>query len=400
MLAYTSLKARAAINGDYIDSNGPWNAMIEDGDLIYAPPGTSNILGMVKVRVNPARGYRTTGILSVGSTSLRVTGVNQTKLGKNSLVVYNGDYVNNVPPKGQVTIVLRSGKIYKIYPKGAPVSKLSGTVVQLTGTLAGRARTLAINTKVKLTLGAPPKYETRMVADTLITKGTISNSKYSILFDAVNSNLLSSNSATVFDSEFTSVTQSGKVTLRLDADENGKLTVTNIYDHGYFGRVNYGGYLVQVDAAQAQTALKFKVGESVTVSKSYSSRYGFNFVNAGGRGPRLIENGKFVWSCTIHNTEFRPRTAIGWDDDGQIWLMTSSRGEDAFDMGMRQGGSSTDQIGHWLLSLGATQAFLLDGGGSTTMQIKDPEDGWQRFDLPNTAWYRGVSNAYTLQTKN
>ena len=69
-------------------------------------------------------------------------------------------------------------------------------------------------------------------------------------------------------------------------------------------------------------------------------------------------------------------------------------------MGMRQGGSSTDQIGHWLQALGATQAFLLDGGGSTTMQIKDPEDGWQRFDLPDTAWYRGLSNAFTLQTKN
>ncbi len=400
MLVYTSFNAKAAINGDYIDGQGPWNAMIEDGELIYAPPGSSNVVGMVRVKVNAARGYRSTGLITVGAKSFRVTGVNQLKLGKESVVVYKSDFVNSLTPKGQATFVFRSGQLYKVYPYGASVSKRMGTVVQVTGAFASRVRSLTAKSKVKYTLGVIPKYETRMASDTLTARGTVSNANYSLTFDVLNSNYLSNSAATLFDSEFTNVTQSGKVTIRIEPDDLGRLLVKNVYDHGYFGKVNYGGYLLQVDSAQARTALKFKVNDEVTVTRSYTSKSRFNFVNAAGRGPRLVENGKFVWSCSIHSTDFRPRTALGWNEDGQIWFITSSRGEDAYDMGMRQGGSSTDQIGHWLQALGATQAFLLDGGGSTTMQIKDPEDGWQRFDLPDTAWYRGLSNAFTLQTKN
>ena len=400
MLVYTSFNAKAAINGDYIDGQGPWSAMIEDGELIYAPPGTSNVVGMVRVKVNPARGYRSSGLITVGTKSFRVTGVNQLKLAKESVVVYQSDFVNTLTPKGQATFVFKAGQLYKVYPYGASVSKRMGTVVQVTGAFASRVRTLVAKAKVKTSLGPVPKYETRMASDSLTARGTVSNANYSLNFDVLNSNYLSNSAATLFDSEFANVTQSGKVTIRIEPDEFGRLLVKNVYDHGYFGKVNSGGYLLQVDSAQTRTALKFKVNDEVTITRSYTSKSRFNFVNAAGRGPRMVENGKFVWSCTIHSTDFRPRTALGWNEDGQIWLITSSRGQDAYDMGMRQGGSSTDQIGHWLQALGATQAFLLDGGGSTTMQIKDPEDGWQRLDLPDTAWYRGLSNAFTLQTKN
>jgi len=82
-----------------------------------------------------------------------------------------------------------------------------------------------------------------------------------------------------------------------------------------------------------------------------------------------------------------------------VWLITSSRGENANDNGMRMGGSATDQIGLWLQQLGATDAVLLDGGGSTTMEIKHPEDGWQRFDLPDEAWYRSLANAFAIKSK-
>jgi hypothetical protein len=77
--------------------------------------------------------------------------------------------------------------------------------------------------------------------------------------------------------------------------------------------------------------------------------------------------------------------------------MASSRGQDAADMGMRQGGSTADQMARWLMSLGATDAVLLDGGGSTTMEINDPDSNWQRFDLPDSAWYRSLSNAFSIE---
>jgi hypothetical protein len=100
----------------------------------------------------------------------------------------------------------------------------------------------------------------------------------------------------------------------------------------------------------------------------------------------------------VHSKDFRPRSAIGWNQDGQVWLMASSRGADAADMGMRQGGSTADQMARWLMSLGATDAVLLDGGGSTTMEIKEPAANWKRFDLPDSAWYRALSNAFSIES--
>jgi hypothetical protein len=52
------------------------------------------------------------------------------------------------------------------------------------------------------------------------------------------------------------------------------------------------------------------------------------------------------------------------------------------------------------MSLGATDAVLLDGGGSTTMQINRPDIGWQRFDLPDGAWWRELANAFSIDRKN
>ena len=80
--------------------------------------------------------------------------------------------------------------------------------------------------------------------------------------------------------------------------------------------------------------------------------------------------------------------------------MTSSRGYDAYDFGYRQGGSTSSQMAMWLMSLGATDAVLLDGVGSTTMQINKPDIGWQRFDLPDGSWWRELANAFSIDKKN
>ena len=166
---------------------------------------------MVRVNVNPSRGYRSTGLITVGNKWFRVTGVNQLRLGKESVVVYKSNFVGELTPKGQATFVFRSGKLYKVYRYGAAISTKLGTVVQVTGAFASRVRALVAKAKVKYTLGPVPKFENRMASDTISAKGTVSNANYTINFDVLNSNYLSPNAATLFDSEFVDVTQSGKV---------------------------------------------------------------------------------------------------------------------------------------------------------------------------------------------
>ena len=399
MLSYLDYQAIASINGDYMDGNGPYSAMIQDSELLYAPVGQTQVLGMVRTKVDPTKGYRSSGRVTVGNKVILLTGVNQLAPSKEAAVIYKQNFMHPTTPKGDATFIFRYGKLYKMYPHGASVGTKLGLVVQVWGSQASKVRALVARSKATYTLGATPSYENRMQADTISAAGSISNSTTTLSFDGINSNLLS-NGATLFDGNFGGTTQSGQVALRIGPDSQGRLVVKNVYDHGYYAKVDQGYYMIQANGSASRVALKFKVNDVVNITRSYRTSANSNFINAAGRGPRLIQNGKFTWICSQHTTDFRPRSAIGWNEDGQVWLITSSRGEDAADMGMRQGGSSTDQIGHWLLALGATEGFLLDGGGSTTMEINDQSSGWKRFDLPDSAWYRGLANAFALKTKN
>ncbi len=401
-LSEANPRAIASINGDYFDfdTNIPWNAMIDAGTLTYSPASETGVIGMAQKRVDPARGYRTTGTLTVATKKFSVTGVNQLSPGSESMVVYLPNSYRPVPPKGDATVLIKNGKIYRVYPNGAAINVRTGTVIQARGAIAKVLGRLKLTTKIKLVLANPPQYETRMAADKIKTVGSIANSATTMMFDAVNYKSVSANGATVFDTSFTNTPTRARTTLRIGKDELGRQVVKNVYTLGAGITAGSGELVVQANGNSANLARRFRAGDLVTINYTYQAEAKSNFITAAGRGPRLVQNSKFVWICSQHSKEFRPRTAIGWDQDGKIWLITSSRGQDAADFGYRQGGSTADQIGHWLQSLGATDAILLDGGGSTTMVIKNPASSWQRFDIPDSGWYRDLASGYGFLTKD
>lgn len=398
-LSQGSELALGSLNGDYFDGNGPWNAMIENSEVSYSPPGTSGVVGMALHKVVPSKGYRSTGTLTIGTKKYQVTGVNQPNPGSESLVVYGALSGTQIPVKGQTTIVLRAGAIYKIYPKGAAINVALGTVIQVRGAFASELAKLRAKTKVKLSLARAPLYETQMAADSIKTAGSISNNNATLIFESVNYANQSVTGATLFDENFSGKPYKATATLRLALDDLGRYYVKNVYRTGASIAVQSGELIVQARGSAALSVKKFKAGDLVVVKAGYQSNDKTSFISAAGRGPRLVENGKFIWVCAQHAKDYRPRSAIGWNDDGKVWLVASSRGQDAVDLGFRQGGSSSDQIGHWLMALGATNAVLLDGGGSTTVEIKNPATGWQRMDIPDSGWYRELANAFSIQVK-
>lgn len=391
--------AVATINSDYFDQNGPWNAMVEGGALSYSIPQPSGVVGVERVLVNRSTGYRAQGVLTLGTVKYPITGVNQVSPGADSIVVYKTNFVSPATPAGDLTFVVQSGRVTKIYPKGASALTSAGIIIQVRGNWVADLSKIAVKSRASVNLGSTPRYETRMAADSIISSATVSGRNAVLRITALNYGQVGSNDATLYSDSYSNWTQGGQVTLRILPNLSGLYYIANVYTNGYNTPVDSGGYIVQARGSSAQTAKLFRVGDRVTIAKTYSADGGSNFISAAGRGPRLVQNGKFVWVCAMHNLDFRPRSAIGWNQDGQVWFMTSSRGMDADDMGMRQGGSSSDQMGHWLMSLGATDAVLLDGGGSTTMEVKDPYVGWQRFDLPDSAWYRAIANAFVISPK-
>jgi hypothetical protein len=400
VLADSNPKTMASLNGDYFDSRGPWNAMVEGGKIIYSPPGESGVIGLSRYRVSDARGYRSTGTLTIGTRKFNITGVNQLEPGATSLVVYRSNFIRPLTPKGQVTFQIKSGKISKIYPAGAAISSKAGTVVQVRGYLAPIIAKMKAKTTVRISLPPVPQYEDRMSADNVTSAGSISSKSNTLVFDSVNFPNLSTTGSTLFDSNYVGTTRAGRTTIRISPDAQGNQIVRSVRS-GIATKVDLGGFVIQAKSSSASlTASRFRVGDVVTVSRSFISESKSQFVSAAGRGPRIVQGSKMVWVCALHNKEHRPRSAIGWNQDGQVWLITSSRGYDAFDFGYRQGGSTSSQMAQWLLSLGATDAVLLDGGGSTTMQINLPDVGSQRFDLPDVAWWRELANAFSIERKN
>lgn len=108
-----------------------------------------------------------------------------------------------------------------------------------------------------------------------------------------------------------------------------------------------------------------------------------------GHGGRLLRDGQVTRECLFPGSLLRPRTALAWNGAGEAWLAVVTNGLDDPPSGMRVGGAAVTAVGRWLASLGATDAVLLDGGGSTIM-LRDTLRGPRRVDLPASTYRRPV----------
>ena len=107
-------------------------------------------------------------------------------------------------------------------------------------------------------------------------------------------------------------------------------------------------------------------------------------VYAVGGGPRLVRDGKI--DVTSQQEQFKadvaigraPRTAIGVTDDGKL-LLVAVTGRQAY----HSVGVTLEELADIMVELGAKDAMNLDGGGSSTMVVRDfvmntPSDGRER----------------------
>jgi exopolysaccharide biosynthesis protein len=91
-----------------------------------------------------------------------------------------------------------------------------------------------------------------------------------------------------------------------------------------------------------------------------------------GGGPQLVGNGKSTTASETagYATDFyqqrHPRTAIGWRKDGTLILVTVDGRQPQRSVGM-----TIEELAGLMLELGCVEALNMDGGGSTTMVVKD-----------------------------
>ena len=87
---------------------------------------------------------------------------------------------------------------------------------------------------------------------------------------------------------------------------------------------------------------------------------------------RILQNGRPMDGLT--NPELHPRTAIGYSKNGKFLFIVVVDGRQPF----YSQGSTLAELADLMLQLGAHDAMNLDGGGSSTLAIRD-EDGKTRI---------------------
>ena len=100
--------------------------------------------------------------------------------------------------------------------------------------------------------------------------------------------------------------------------------------------------------------------------------------------------------CSDYESLLRPRSAIAWNAEGQIWVLASSSGRPDRDDGMRHGGTTKEELTRVARSLGADTAVILDGGGSTALFAKVGGQA-RRLDMPRDSWVRPVPVVWMMR---
>lgn len=141
---------------------------------------------------------------------------------------------------------------------------------------------------------------------------------------------------------------------------------------------------------------RLRLGQEVTVRLEQRADLGGVVYRAAlGRGPRVLEGGVNVADCTtVESTATRPRTGIGWRDDGSTVIFMTVNASRVAPLG--DAGMTHHQAAAALLAAGATDGVLVDGGGSTTMEVRRRLSlAPVRFDQ-RRSYERPVPNSYTL----
>ncbi len=135
------------------------------------------------------------------------------------------------------------------------------------------------------------------------------------------------------------------------------------------------------------------VGTTVTLSTAAASEEWNDVEYAVGALYSLVEYGAVAAGLP---SGVNPRTAIGLKADGSLVLYTVDGRRSGYSIG-----ASLTQVAQRMIELGCVSALCLDGGGSTTLSVTEPDE-WtaKTINRPSDGGERSVSNQIFLVASN
>jgi hypothetical protein len=388
------------VNGDFFDfsSRMLYSAVARGSQLTYSPQARSKVLGIRSVTASSKTGVLKSAIVKSGSKKYTISGLNLPVLTGSKTIAYSSSYASASLPAAAASILVISGKVKTVYQHGTTIRPRSGYVFSAVGSAATNLKKLKVG--AAFSYRAPAGRIPELSRDFLTSSGTITNSAGTVLANISAVNFWSQSylsGAVVFDENYDATPTRGSATAVVAA--NG--VVTKFYASGSSQSIPSGGKVIQFYGTAQNKISGFVVGSSVTIKRGFTTSSGNSYETVFGIGATLVSRGVVVAPCTGNSDTVRPRTAVGWDDYGNVYLATTTMGRDWYDGGQggyRVGGSTVHQLADWLRSVGATNAVALDGGGSTTMFAKLSGE-YHRVDLPDGVWVRYIPQGVALITR-
>lgn len=183
--------------------------------------------------------------------------------------------------------------------------------------------------------------------------------------------------------------------LELEPNTFGTYEVREV--RGPNGRLPAGHTVLVGRGVWAAELAALRPGDRVTFDLRSSEPWR-DAIHALAAGPLLVADGKRVprddweiegFSHKVHNDRAHPRTVIGFTADREVLLVTID-GRRSASVGL-----TSDETATMMLELGAVDAVMLDGGGSTTMAVDGRIVNRPCCDSPGFRW---VSNSLVVRS--
>lgn len=160
----------------------------------------------------------------------------------------------------------------------------------------------------------------------------------------------------------------------------------DIPENGYV--IMFGEHSADYIRACVKVSDKAEISINTTVDLS-------NMFTTMGGGGKLLEDGQIVYDDGFVPEGRHPRTSLGYTKDNLklIMVVVDGRGKSI--------GANKNELANIMIRLGAYDAVNLDGGGSSTMVIKEPEDSQTKVvNIPSDGRQRKVINSLGVYNKS
>ena len=166
-------------------------------------------------------------------------------------------------------------------------------------------------------------------------------------------------------------------------------TVATVIPAGGNTPIPADALVLSAQGADATILASLAIGSTVSISTSITPGWEGVVEAIGGREWLLEDGAVGIRPVSTFTANAHPRTAVGIRPDGRLLLATVDGRQPGYSTGV-----TAADLADLLLAEGATDALMLDGGGSTTTLVRHPGDvGVSLANRPSDGAERAVDNA-------